>query len=123
MTEPETNEGGTTASLGENEESQTNKFDWDDLSYVTSSRYRGLALAALNDRPATPSDIAEAADVGIAHVSRALQGLRERGLVKLLVSDDTRKGRYYGITTRGRRVFKEASDGDTPHPDAEGGAA
>nr|WP_092702544.1 winged helix-turn-helix domain-containing protein [Halovenus aranensis] len=80
-------------------------------------------MAALNDRPATPSDIAEAADVGIAHVSRALQGLRERGLVKLLVSDDTRKGRYYGITTRGRRVFKEASDGDTPHPDAEGGAA
>jgi DNA-binding MarR family transcriptional regulator len=123
MTEPETSEGGTTASLGENEESQTNKFDWDDLSYVTSSRYRGLALAALNDRPATPSDIAEAADVGIAHVSRALGGLRERGLVELLVSDDTRKDRYYGITGEGSRLFEELPDAKTPTPHAEGGEA
>ena len=43
--------------------------------------------------------------MGIAHVSRALQRLRERELVDLLVSDDRKKGRVYGLTDRGRNVW------------------
>jgi DNA-binding MarR family transcriptional regulator len=80
--------------------------DWDEVSFVISSRYRIIALRRLSVGPATPSQIATDADVGIAHVSRALQGLRERSLVDLLVSDDRKKGRVYGLTERGRDVWE-----------------
>lgn len=65
------------------------------------------ALKRLSESPATPSRIASDADKGIAHVSRALQGLRERGLIELLVSEDRRKGRVYGITEEGSRVWEQ----------------
>ena len=80
--------------------------DWDAISYVISSRYRVVAMERLNEGPATPSQIAADADVGIAHVSRALQELRDRGLVTLLVSDERKKGRVYGLTEAGTEVWE-----------------
>lgn len=80
--------------------------DWDEIGFVISSRYRVIALKRLAVGPATPSQIAEDAEVGIAHVSRALQDLREKQLVDLLVSDDRKKGRVYGLTERGREVWE-----------------
>ncbi len=84
---------------------ETMNNDWDDISFVISSRYRIISLRRLSVGPATPSQIASDADVGIAHVSRALQGLREHELVDLLVSDDRKKGRVYGLTEFGREVW------------------
>ncbi|WP_424016283.1 ArsR family transcriptional regulator (plasmid) [Halorientalis pallida] len=80
--------------------------DWDEVSYVISSQYRSKSLSRLADGPATPSRIANDADLGIAHISRALQGLRERELVELLVSEDRRKGRVYGTTEKGADVWE-----------------
>lgn len=79
--------------------------DWDDLSFVISSQYRKAVLRRLADGPATPSQIATDTDMGIAHISRALQRLREKDLVELLVSDDRKKGRLYGLTGYGREVW------------------
>lgn len=79
--------------------------DWDEVSYVISSQYRVAVMKRLADGPATPSRISEDADLGIAHISRALQGLRDRGLVELLVSEERRKGRVYGMTERGKEVW------------------
>jgi len=81
--------------------------DWDEVSFVISSRYRVIVLKRLAEGPSTPSQIASDADVGIAHVSRALQRLRERDLVDLLVSDDRKKGRVYGLTEPGRDVWEK----------------
>jgi DNA-binding MarR family transcriptional regulator len=81
--------------------------DWDDISFVISSRYRIAALRRLSVGPATPSQIATDAEMGIAHISRALQGLRERSLVDLLVSDDRKKGRVYGMTEKGDEVWEK----------------
>jgi len=80
--------------------------DWDEIGFVISSRYRVIALRRLAVGPATPSQIAADESVGIAHVSRALQGLREKDLVDLLVSDDRKKGRVYGLTERGREIWE-----------------
>ena len=80
--------------------------DWDEVSFVISSRYRVTVIKRLAVGPSTPSQIASDADVGIAHVSRALQRLRERSLVDLLVSEDRKKGRVYGLTDRGRTVWE-----------------
>jgi DNA-binding MarR family transcriptional regulator len=79
--------------------------NWDDVSFVISSQYRVAVLEELSEGPRTPSRISEYADLGIAHISRALQGLRERGIVELLVSEDRRKGRVYGITEKGKSVW------------------
>lgn len=79
--------------------------DWDEVGYVISSTYRVAVLQRLAEGPATPSRIAETTDFSLAHVSRALQDLRSRSLVELLVSEDRKKGRVYGITDHGQDVW------------------
>ncbi|WP_411966389.1 ArsR family transcriptional regulator [Haloferax sp. YSMS24] len=70
---------------------------WDDVGFVISSRYRVDVLERLDEGPATPTQIASDAKQPVAHVSRALQELRERSIVELLVPEDRTKGRVYGI--------------------------
>ena len=81
--------------------------DWDEISYVISSQYRVTVLKELADGPGTPSRIASESNTSIAHVSRALGELREHDLVTLLVSEDRKKGRVYGITDEGEEVWNE----------------
>jgi DNA-binding transcriptional ArsR family regulator len=81
--------------------------EWDEIGYVISSSYRVTVLRELADGPATPSRIAAQAQPSIAHVSRALGELREHGLVELLVSEDRKKGRVYGITQTGQAIWDE----------------
>lgn len=93
--------------------------DWDNVSYVISSQYRIKAVQYLSDNPATPSRIADETGLGIAHISRALQGLREQDIVELLVSENRRKGRVYGITEKGSEIWRtieeeELADSEMP---------
>lgn len=81
--------------------------EWDEIGYVISSDYRIAVLKRLAEGPATPSQIASDVSVGIAHVSRALKGLRERDLVELLVPEDRKKGRVYGITSDGTEIWQQ----------------
>lgn len=80
--------------------------EWDAVSYVISSRYRIATLRRLAEGPATPSRIASETDLSVAHVSRALQELSEEELVELLVSEERKKGRVYGITDAGEGVWE-----------------
>jgi DNA-binding MarR family transcriptional regulator len=79
--------------------------DWEVIGYVVSSTYRVQVLEQLSDSPAPPSTIADETGCAISHVSRALQDLREHGLVDLLVPEDRKKGRIYGITDEGREIW------------------
>lgn len=85
---------------------QMSTANWDDVSYVISSRYRVETLRRLAEGPATPSHIATEVGMSVAHVSRALQELREHDLVALLVSEERKKGRVYGVTDTGDAVWK-----------------
>ena len=85
---------------------------WDRIGFVISSQYRVAVLKRLARGPATPSGIAEDAGIEIAAVSHALSDLRERGLVDLLVSEDRRKGRVYGITEAGESLWSEIEQQD-----------
>jgi DNA-binding transcriptional ArsR family regulator len=78
---------------------------WDEVSFVIRSKYRVTVLEQLNDGPATPSRIASYSNFSLSHVSRALQELRDRGLVELLVSEQQRMGRLYGPTLRADEVW------------------
>lgn len=81
--------------------------DWNDIGFVISSDYRVTVLRRLDEGPATPSQIAGEWDVAITHVSRALKELRERDLVELLVPENRRKGRVYGITEKGENIWEQ----------------
>ncbi|MFC3476426.1 winged helix-turn-helix domain-containing protein [Halobacterium litoreum] len=80
--------------------------DWDVVGYVISSEHRTKVLGRLAEGPATPTQIASDVDLSVTHVSRALSSLRERELVELLVPEDRRKGRVYGITDLGGETWE-----------------
>jgi DNA-binding MarR family transcriptional regulator len=80
--------------------------EWNAIGFVISSNYRVTVLRRLNQGPATPSQIANDEDIAITHVSRALRELGERDLVELLVPENRRKGRVYGITDGGATVWE-----------------
>lgn len=79
---------------------------WDDVSFVLASTYRVDILDQLADGSTTPSQLATEAQLPISHVSRALRELRDHALVKLLVPEDRKKGRIYGITDQGAEVWE-----------------
>lgn len=78
---------------------------WDEVSFVLASTYRVTVLEYLVSGPATPSQLSADTDLSMSHISRALGELREQELVELLVSDDRKKGRVYGITEQGTEIW------------------
>ena len=80
--------------------------NWEAVSYVISSRYRVAVLRQLAKTPAAPRSIADSTDIAITNVSRVLRELRERSLVELLVPEERKKGRVYGITDEGMAVWE-----------------
>lgn len=78
---------------------------WDQVSFVIRSQYRVTVLEHLSDGPATPSNIATYSDFSLSHISRALKELRDQGLVQLLVSEQQKVGRLYGVTHRAERIW------------------
>ena len=83
---------------------------WDAVGFVSASSYRLSVLAVLVEGPETPSQIADAVGIDITKVSRALSDLREHDLAELLVPEERRKGRYYGITSKGETVAAKLDD-------------
>ncbi|WP_435346389.1 ArsR family transcriptional regulator [Haloarchaeobius sp. HRN-SO-5] len=81
--------------------------EWNAIGFVISSSYRVTVLRRLNEGPATPSQIANDEDIAITHVSRALNELGDRDLVELLVPENRRKGRVYGITETGEHIWNQ----------------
>ena len=86
--------------------------DWDVIGYVISSDHRVVVLGRLAEGPATPTRIAEDVELSVSHVSRALGSLRQKELVELLVPEERRKGRVYGITSDGEEVWQDISAKD-----------
>ena len=85
-----------------------NMSDGSDLiGFVIASRYRKIVIDELSDHPSTPSQITERTDTSIASISQTLSELQKRDCVELLVDEDRRKGRVYGLTDTGERVWED----------------
>jgi len=78
--------------------------DYNEVSGVVASKYRTNTVVALLDGPKMPSEIADETGADIAHVSRAITELADDGVTELLVSEDTKKGRLYGLTENGEEI-------------------
>lgn len=90
--------------------SKTEDTDYDDVSYVISSQYRSSVVKALENGPATPSKLAKDVECRVTHVSRALNELKEKDIVELLVSEDVKKGRIYHLTDSGREASRAVEE-------------
>ena len=77
---------------------------WDTVGYVISSKYRRTVIDQLSDGASTPTTLASTASISTTHVSRALEQLRDRGVVTLAVPEDQVKRREYELTERGEAV-------------------
>lgn len=84
--------------------------NWDNVSFVMSSEKRQYALIEVYHGPKTPTDVTDSSPFHMSAVSRAMTELRQRGLIELLVSEDTKKGRFYGVTDRGRTTIGIIND-------------
>lgn len=73
------------------------------VSLYRSSEYRQKVLSCLNGGTMTPSEISNAVNLRLNHVSMVLTGLREAGLVKCL-NEQSKRGRLYELTALGRKV-------------------
>lgn len=84
--------------------------NWDLKGFVISSRYRKLVIRKLGEGPSTPSRLAERSNATTASISHALSELRERDCVELLVDEDRRKGRVYGLTETGAALLEDLEE-------------
>jgi DNA-binding MarR family transcriptional regulator len=80
---------------------------WSDFSFVVSSGYREKVLASLAPKPKLPMQLAGETNLRIAHVSRALRELSDRGLVACLTPDVKARGRLYGLTEVGAGLLDQ----------------
>lgn len=76
------------------------------LGKITASSYRERVLRVIDDSPNTPSNIADETGIDIAHVSRALDELKDIGCAKLDVPEETVRGRVHSATGKGSQVLK-----------------
>jgi len=87
--------------------------DYDKLAYVENSNYRIAVVSTLFDEPQTPSKIARQTNKEMSHISRALTELADKDIAKLLVSEETKRGRLYGLTETGKEVAVKVSERNT----------
>jgi len=84
-------------------------MDMEEAGRIMNSPRRQRLMGRLKDNPRTPSRLTDELDYAhISSVSAVLSDLREAGLVELLVPEETRKGRVYGLTERGEKVLEFA---------------
>lgn len=83
-----------------------------DAGYIKGSKHRTAVMRRLSKSPAIPKEIKTDTERPYSRVSDALDDLRERGLVELLVPDDQKKGRLYALTDRGEDAWEYMVDND-----------
>jgi DNA-binding MarR family transcriptional regulator len=84
------------------------KDEWNHYGYVLASEYRKVILRALAEKPKTPKQIADETKYNLSHVSRSIRQLEKRSLIKCL-TPKRRKGKLYGLTDNGFRIFNQLS--------------
>lgn len=77
-----------------------------DAGFVKSSKHRMAVMRRLAQSPAIPKDIKNDTDRPYSRVSDAVDDLRSKGLVELLVPEEQQKGRLYQLTDRGEAAWE-----------------
>jgi DNA-binding MarR family transcriptional regulator len=77
----------------------------EDAAFVVRSPHRTEVLRRLTEGNAIPSQIRDDTGQEYSRITEALNSLRGRELVELLVPEDTKRGRLYAVTERGEETW------------------
>ena len=75
------------------------------VSFIKLSKHRTKILKILKNKMMMPSEIRKESNLSYTHLSRYLNSLKDKDLIVCL-NEDSKKGRYYQITTEGEKVLK-----------------
>ncbi|MFP4189054.1 MAG: ArsR family transcriptional regulator [Halobacteriales archaeon] len=78
----------------------------EDAAFVVRSSHRTTVLRRLMKGNAIPSQIRDDTGLEYSRITEAVKPLRDRGLVELVVPDDTKRGRLYALTERGEDTWE-----------------
>ena len=87
-------------------------MDWDDVSFVLGSKTRKAVLAKLHVEK-TPTMLAQELHTSTPNISRALRELESKGLIEL-ITPNSRVGKIFRATERGREVMARVREMDSP---------
>lgn len=75
---------------------------------IVKSKLKASMLKELDNKPLSPVLLSKVLKRPRPSVSRALIELQDEGFVKLANPDDEGKWRFYEITAKGKKAFKDA---------------
>lgn len=78
----------------------------EDAAFVVRSPHRTTVLQRLAEGAAIPAQIRDDTGLEYSRITEAANTLRERGIIDLIVNDDTKRGRLYAVTDQGEDVLK-----------------
>ncbi len=78
---------------------------------MRASTYRLLVLAALRDWPKTTGQVSQATGLSLAHASRTIRELVDRGLSATLTPEPRGRGRLYGLSPAGLELANSIGGG------------
>lgn len=78
----------------------------EDAARIVMSPHRRKVLRRLTKGNAIPAQIRDDTGQEYSRISEAVNSLRKRGLIELVVPDDTKRGRLYSITERGEDAWE-----------------
>ncbi len=85
------------------------KERWMNYSYVISSKVRTKIIKALENKPLTPTQIAEKTDMNLSQVSHSLRDLTDENLIECM-NPKKKKGRLYTLLEDGEWVLKKIEE-------------
>lgn len=78
----------------------------EDTSIIIRSPHRTRVVERLAKGPAIPAQIRDDTGQEYSRISEAISALRDEELVELVVDEDTKRGRLYKLTERGRDAYE-----------------
>ena len=73
------------------------------FAYINISSYRIKAIKAMQDGNETPTQIANASDIRLSHISKVLKELKDCGVAEC-INEQERKNRIYRLTGLGHEI-------------------
>lgn len=78
----------------------------EDAAFVTVAPNRQKVLERLAENPAIPAQIRDDTGLEYSRISESANTLRGRELIRLLVPEETSRGRLYEATDRGEEAIE-----------------
>lgn len=82
--------------------------EWDNISFITSSKIRFLIMTNLNKHKLTPTQLSKTLKSHVSAISRGLTELSEKELIICLTNN--KKSKYYELSDKGKKCLEKINN-------------